>query len=83
MMQKFGYKVGEGLGKQSQGIRTPLIVRKTTDSAGVIEPSNIPLSYLITRDVSAKNALAAHGIEISEVVVLVGALTMQELEQGL
>ena len=83
MMQKFGYKVGEGLGKQSQGIRTPLSVRKTTDSAGIIELSNIPLNFLITREVSAKNALAAHGIEVSEVVVLVGALTMQELEQGL
>ena len=83
MMQKFGYKVGEGLGKQSQGIRTPLIVRKTTDSAGVIELSNIPLNYLITREVSAKNALTAHGVEVTEVVVLVGALTMQDLEQGL
>ncbi len=75
MMQKFGYRVGEGLGKQSQGIRTPLIVRKTTDSAGVIELSNIPLNYLITREVWSKNALAAHGVEVSEVVVLVGALT--------
>lgn len=49
MMQKFGFKVGEGLGKQSQGIRTPLIVRKTTDSSGVIEQSNIPLNFLISR----------------------------------
>ncbi len=29
MMQKFGYKIGEGLGKQGQGIKTPLIVKKT------------------------------------------------------
>ena len=29
MMQKFGYRVGEGLGKQSQGIKTPLVVKKT------------------------------------------------------
>jgi hypothetical protein len=47
MMQKFGYKVGEGLGKQGQGMRTPLIVRKTTDSSGIIEQSTIPLNYLI------------------------------------
>jgi hypothetical protein len=36
MMQKFGYKVGEGLGKQGQGIKTPLIVKKVNDSSGVI-----------------------------------------------
>ena len=36
MMQKFGYKVGQGLGKQSQGIKTPLIVKKKTDSSGII-----------------------------------------------
>jgi hypothetical protein len=65
MMQKFGYKVGEGLGKQSQGIRTPLIVRKTTDSSGVIEQSNIPLNFLISPEISAINALAAHGVEVT------------------
>ena len=36
MMQKFGYKVGEGLGKQSQGIKTPLVVKKTNESTGII-----------------------------------------------
>ncbi len=48
MMQKFGFKVGDGLGKQSQGIKTPLIVKKTTDSSGIIEQSSIPLNYLIS-----------------------------------
>jgi len=62
MMQKFGYKVGEGLGKQSQGIKTPLIVRKTTDSSGIIEQSNISLNFLISPEIGAKNALTAHGI---------------------
>jgi hypothetical protein len=62
MMQKFGYKVGEGLGKQNQGIRTPLIVRKTTDSSGIIEQSTIPLNFLIPPEVSARNALEANGL---------------------
>ena len=64
MMQKFGYKVGEGLGKQNQGIKTPLVVKKTNESTGIIEQSRIPLNYLITPEISAKNALAAHNIEI-------------------
>jgi hypothetical protein len=76
MMQKFGYKVGEGLGKQGQGIKTPLIVKKVNDTSGVIEQSNISLNYLIPPEVSARNALAAHGVETSSVVVLVGLLSM-------
>ena len=65
MMQKFGYKVGQGLGRQSQGIKTPLIVRKTTDSSGIIELSSIPLNFLINPQLSAKSALSAHKIEPS------------------
>lgn len=80
MMQKFGYKVGEGLGKQGQGIKTPLIVRKTTDSSGVIEQSNIPFSFLISPEVSARNALAANGVEATEVLVIVGLVSLAEVE---
>lgn len=79
MMQKFGYKVGEGLGKQGQGIKTPLIVKKVNDTSGVIEQSNISLNYLIPPEVSARNALAAHGVEADSVVVLVGLLSMEDL----
>ena len=82
MMQKFGYKVGEGLGKQGQGIKTPLVVRKTTDSAGVIEQSSISLSRLISPEITAKNALAAHGVTPGRVLVLVGLVSMEELEEG-
>ena len=47
MMQKFGYKVGTGLGKQSQGITTPLTIKKTTDTSCIIEQSSINLNQLI------------------------------------
>lgn len=47
MMQKFGYKVGAGLGKQSQGITTPLTIKKTTDSACIIQQSSINLNQII------------------------------------
>lgn len=46
-MQKLGYKVGEGLGKQSQGIRTPLTIKKTTDTSCKIEQSSITLNQMI------------------------------------
>lgn len=64
MMQKFGYKVGEGLGKQGQGIKTPLIVKKVNDSSGIIEQSNISLTHLIPPDVRARSALTAHNVNI-------------------
>lgn len=83
MMQKFGYKVGTGLGKQSQGITTPLIIKKTTDTACRIEPSSIPLNHFISADTSARNALAANGIAITSVVVFVGLLSLEELTDEL
>ncbi|KAG6793456.1 hypothetical protein POTOM_002665 [Populus tomentosa] len=36
MMKKMGWKEGQGLGKQEQGITTPLIAKKTNRRAGVI-----------------------------------------------
>eukprot|EP00249_Psilotum_nudum_P014741 c24978_g1_i1 orf=109-1479(+) len=36
MMEKMGWKEGQGLGKQEQGITTPLMARKTDKRAGVI-----------------------------------------------
>ncbi|XP_057494168.1 DNA-damage-repair/toleration protein DRT111, chloroplastic-like isoform X2 [Actinidia eriantha] len=36
MMAKMGWKEGQGLGKQEQGITTPLMARKTDRCAGVI-----------------------------------------------
>lgn len=36
MMAKMGWKQGQGLGKQEQGITTPLMARKTDKRAGVI-----------------------------------------------
>ena len=47
MMQKFGYKVGTGLGKQSQGMTTPLTIKKTTDTACIIEQSSINMKQMI------------------------------------
>ena len=49
-MQKYGYKIGEGLGKNSQGITTPLTIKKTTDSSCIIEPSSISIVNFISAE---------------------------------
>lgn len=36
MMAKMGWKAGQGLGKQEQGITTPLVAKKTDKRGGVI-----------------------------------------------
>merc|ERR1711879_311786 len=36
IMRKFGWKDGQGLGKDSQGISVPLIAKRTSDQGGII-----------------------------------------------
>lgn len=48
MMQKFGYKIGDGLGKLNQGIKTPLTIKKLTDSSCRIELSSLSLANFVT-----------------------------------
>ena len=45
LLQKMGWKEGDGLGRNRQGISAPLVAQKTDRRAGVIvqgEPSNQP-----------------------------------------
>ena len=53
MMQRYGYRVGEGLGKNCQGITTPLTIKKTTDNSCIIEPSSLSLVNFMTAEEAA------------------------------
>ena len=81
MMQKYGYKVGDGLGKNKQGITTPLTIKKTTESSCIIMPSSIPMNYVVPKDVSARTALESFHIDLSPVIVLNNILTIYQLNE--
>lgn len=49
-MERFGFRLGQGLGKKSQGITAPLIAKKTTDSVGVIKVSELDMTRLLPKD---------------------------------
>ena len=70
-MQKYGFKVGQGLGKNAQGLQTPLIAKKVTDSSCIIQPSVLSLTRYISPQHSAENPLKAFKVEKSRVIVLV------------
>ncbi|KAF9589831.1 hypothetical protein IFM89_028766 [Coptis chinensis] len=65
MMAKMGWKAGQGLGKQEQGITTPLMAKKTDRRAGVIvnasetkaekKPKSVNINGIPTRVLLLRN----------------------------
>lgn len=47
-MKKFGYKVGEGLGKNKQGITAPIIHMKVGDNLGVMTQGQGDMSSILS-----------------------------------
>ena len=50
MMQKTGWNVGSGLGKQEQGMTTPLIHKKTNSNTAIIVNSDIDMTKFLNDD---------------------------------
>lgn len=64
MMAKMGWKEGQGLGKQEQGITAPLVAKKTDRRGGVIidessskKPKSVNIDSLPTRVVLLRNMI--------------------------
>lgn len=61
MMARMGWKEGQGLGKQEQGITVPLMARKTDKRAGVIVNAAQPAAVVVPE----KKPPAVKGVSIS------------------
>jgi splicing factor 45 len=72
MMARMGWKEGQGLGKQEQGITTPLMARKTDRRAGVIVNASaekkakpgVSISGPPTRVVLLRNMVSIHFLKL-------------------
>ena len=54
MMEKQGWRFGAGLGKNQQGIKTPLIAQKTNSNSAIIKTSDIPINEFIDESLMIK-----------------------------
>lgn len=61
MMAKMGWKQGQGLGKQEQGITTPLMAKKTDRRAGVIVNASETKQQQQQQDKKVKSVVSFNG----------------------
>ena len=59
MLEKQGWKMGEGLGKYGQGMTTPLIAKKTAHNTAVIVNSVLDVSSVLPEEIAQKKAREA------------------------
>lgn len=79
MLEKQGWKMGEGLGKNRQGMTTPLIAKKTTGNTAVIVNSAMDMSVVLPQELVAKKAREAmYNMPPTRILVLFNMVTAQE-----
>jgi len=91
MMAKWGFTVGQGLGKNNEGIVAPLIHEKTSTRSGIIRQADLPLtlSSLSTTfaTISSSSATTVQSnyspITHSRIVVIRNMVTMQDVDDEL
>ena len=54
MMEKQGWRMGAGLGKNEQGIKTPLVAQKTNSNSAIIKTSDVDIRDVIDESIMIK-----------------------------
>jgi hypothetical protein len=62
MMEKTGWKFGGGLGKNEQGMTTPLIPVKTNSTTAIIMNSNIEMQSLLPQEIVMRKNLESQNV---------------------
>ncbi|CRG94735.1 RNA-binding protein, putative [Plasmodium gallinaceum] len=87
MMEKMGWKKGEGLGKDKQGIKAPLILQKVDKRSGVIIQAPLILKNNDLKNESnpCENKYSSYAINNSctRIIVLTNMVTVDEIDDTL
>ncbi|KAI4836745.1 RNA-binding protein [Plasmodium brasilianum] len=79
MMEKMGWKKGEGLGKDKQGIKAPLILQKVDKRSGVI----IQAPVILKKNNSNDSINSCDSKTISRIIQLTNLVTVDEVDDTL
>eukprot|EP00921_Rhytidocystis_pertsovi_P001729 GHVQ01002948.1.p1 GENE.GHVQ01002948.1~~GHVQ01002948.1.p1 ORF type:complete len:494 (-),score=165.26 GHVQ01002948.1:363-1844(-) len=81
MMEKMGWKHGEGLGREKQGITAPLVARKTDTRSGVIVKGATKHAPVTSAAVGVGPAVGGGGGGNSRVVMLTNLVGRGEVDE--
>jgi len=84
MLEKTGWKMGQGLGKHGQGMTTPLIAKKTTSNTAVIVNSSVEMTAMMPAEIVwRKQVEQYYNMPPTRILVLLNMVSPKEIDDTL